>query len=165
MLMASFTSLIVSAFVVPQLSQLTCIGLGDTYRFQSENVSTTEVAEAIGAFPGIAEANVYGVSIPQMDGRVGCVAICPDPQVTLDLSAFSTHLSKSLPKYAIPRFLRILEKMQSTGNYKQQKTGLRAEGVAHANVAGDQLLWLQNGVYVPFTQQHFQHLVAGKARL
>lgn len=140
-------------------------GLGDTYRFQSENVSTTEVAEAIGAFPGIAEANVYGVELPNLDGRAGCVAICPDPTVPLNFTAFSAHMSRALPKYAVPRFLRIIPTMQSTGNYKQQKTGLRADGVHHAKVAGDQLLWLQDGIYTPFTEDHFRQLVAGKARL
>lgn len=139
--------------------------LGDTYRFQSENVSTTEVAEAIGNFPGILEANVYGVQVPNLDGRAGCVAICRDPVGSLNYTELSAHLSRTLPKYAVPRFLRIMEKMQSTGNYKQQKTGLRAEGVAHAKVGGDELLWLRDGTYVPFTPEHFNHLVAGKARL
>ena len=35
--------------------------IGDTFRWKGENVSTTEVAEAIGAFAGVQEANVYGV--------------------------------------------------------------------------------------------------------
>ena len=36
--------------------------------WKGENVSTNEVAEAISGFPGIQEANVYGVEIP---GKVG----------------------------------------------------------------------------------------------
>jgi len=38
--------------------------LGDTFRWKGENVSTAEVAECLGKFPGIAEANVYGVELP-----------------------------------------------------------------------------------------------------
>lgn len=33
-------------------------------RWKSENVSTAAVAEAIGTFPGVQEANVYGVELP-----------------------------------------------------------------------------------------------------
>ena len=38
--------------------------LGDTFRWKSENVSTAEVAECLGNFPGVVEANVYGVEVP-----------------------------------------------------------------------------------------------------
>lgn len=38
--------------------------LGDTFRWKSENVSTAEVAERLGNFPGVVEANVYGVEVP-----------------------------------------------------------------------------------------------------
>ena len=43
--------------------------IGDTFRWKGENVSTSEVAEAIDRFPGIVEANVYGVPVPGKDGR------------------------------------------------------------------------------------------------
>jgi acyl-CoA synthetase (AMP-forming)/AMP-acid ligase II len=41
--------------------------LGDTYRWKGENVSTAEVGEVLGRFNGIAEANVYGVTLPNHD--------------------------------------------------------------------------------------------------
>ena len=36
--------------------------IGDTFRWKGENVATSEVSEAICAFPGVKQANVYGVT-------------------------------------------------------------------------------------------------------
>src|SRR4029077_13505666 len=44
---------------------------GDTYRWKGENVSTSEVAEAICRVPGVRDAVVYGVTIPGVEGRAG----------------------------------------------------------------------------------------------
>jgi len=49
--------------------------IGDTFRWKGENVSTTEVAETISAYPGVLEATVYGVALPGHDGRAGMAAV------------------------------------------------------------------------------------------
>jgi len=64
--------------------------LGDTFRWKGENVSTAEVSEILGTYPGVLDANVYGVQVPGHDGKAGAVAICIDPNFrkTFDHAAF-----------------------------------------------------------------------------
>jgi acyl-CoA synthetase (AMP-forming)/AMP-acid ligase II len=55
--------------------------LGDTFRWKSENVSTAEVSEVLGKYPGVIDANVYGVLVPAHDGRAGCAALHIAPEL------------------------------------------------------------------------------------
>ena len=100
--------------------------VGDTFRWKGENVATSEVSDAISAFPGIKEANVYGVAIPGTEGRAGMAALVVDPE--LDLAAFRAHLVKRLPDYARPLFLRIRSEMEVTATFKHTKAKLAREG-------------------------------------
>jgi fatty-acyl-CoA synthase len=100
--------------------------IGDTFRWKGENVSTTEVAEVIGTFPGIQEANVYGVQIGGKDGRAGMAAlVCAHG---LSLEDFRAHLARHLPDYARPLFLRIMGEIEVTATFKQKKVDLARQG-------------------------------------
>lgn len=103
--------------------------LGDTFRWKSENVSTAEVAEVLGRFPGVAEANVYGVLVPNSDGRAGCVALSIETGASLDFSDFLNYGRANLPRYAVPVFIRLVATNSSMHNNKQNKAPLREEGI------------------------------------
>ncbi|MGB3811229.1 MAG: long-chain-acyl-CoA synthetase [Parvibaculum sp.] len=100
--------------------------IGDTFRWKGENVSTNEVAEAISVFPGVKEANVYGVSVPGTDGRAGMASIVADKG--LDLDKFRKHIDRELPEYARPLFIRLSHEMEVTGTFKHRKVDLVKEG-------------------------------------
>ncbi len=100
--------------------------IGDTFRWKGENVSTSEVAEAICRYPGIVEANVYGVPVPGKDGRAGMAALVVDGD--LDLSRLHEHLVKCLPDYARPLFLHIRGSIEMTSTFKQKKLDLVRQG-------------------------------------
>ncbi|KAK5139684.1 hypothetical protein LTR04_003406, partial [Oleoguttula sp. CCFEE 6159] len=97
--------------------------LGDTFRWKSENVSTAEVAEALGHFPHVVEANVYGVEVPAHDGRAGCAAIFipPAERATFDYAGLLKYARQRLPRYAVPVFLRVVADMAPMHNNKQNK--------------------------------------------
>lgn len=145
-----------------------CDRIGDTFRWKSENVSTTEVSEALGMHHVVDEANVYGVQLPHHDGRAGCAAVVLHGKVTKELlHELARHAGDRLPRYAIPLFLRVMKETQSTGTNKQQKQFLRAEGVdpIKAREAGDNLFWLKSGTYVEFEDEDWQELKLGKIQL
>jgi acyl-CoA synthetase (AMP-forming)/AMP-acid ligase II len=144
-----------------------CDRIGDTFRWRSENVSTNEVSEVLGHHANITEANVYGVEVPNHDGRAGCAAITVNAPISEPLlQSLAQQATENLPKYAVPLFLRVMKEMTSTGNNKQQKHGLRQQGIDPAKVEGeDQLLWLKDGTYAPFGPEEFKQIEAGKVKL
>ena len=100
--------------------------VGDTFRWKGENVSTFEVSAAIGCFPGVRQAIVYGVAVPGRDGRAGMAVLVADPAV--DLAALRTHLGDRLPDYARPRFFRIVGELETTATFKYRKSDLVRQG-------------------------------------
>ncbi|KAK3712083.1 hypothetical protein LTR37_009174 [Vermiconidia calcicola] len=147
--------------------------LGDTFRWKSENVSTAEVALALGRHPSISEANVYGVSVPGHEGRAGCAAVTlstPNPDYA-DIVRFARA---NLPRYAVPVFLRVVKRSSHIHNHKQNKVGLRNEGVdpdkigmAEKEGADDVFLWLRPGAdaYEPFERTGWERLAKGEMKL
>ncbi|KAI1123705.1 fatty-acyl-CoA synthase [Nemania abortiva] len=146
--------------------------LGDTFRWHSENVSTSEVSDVISKSPQVAMANVYGVLVPNADGRAGCVALIPAEGLEndIDLAALAAHCLASLPRYAVPLFVRVTKDLEFTGTHKLQKQKLRSEGIDLTAIKAsgdDQMYWLPPGAntYVPFEQKDLDKIRAGRVRL
>ncbi|KAE8149176.1 hypothetical protein BDV25DRAFT_6304 [Aspergillus avenaceus] len=150
--------------------------LGDTFRWKSENVATAEVAEVLGQYPGVVEANVYGVLIPHHEGRAGCAAlqISPDARGSFDFTGLARFARARLPKYAVPVFLRVVQNSTHIHNHKQNKVPLRDEGVDPEKIGtkaeegkDDRFYWLPPGEesYIEFNRGHWDGLQSGQARL
>jgi fatty-acyl-CoA synthase len=107
--------------------------VGDTFRWKGENVATSEVAEVLTSFPGISDANVYGVPVPGTEGRAGMAAIVCDD--SLDLAALRAHLLSRLPGYACPLFLRIQRALDVTATFKHKKSDMVRDGYDPAATA------------------------------
>jgi len=100
--------------------------LGDTFRWKGENVSTTEVAAVLEGCKGVVEVAVYGVSVPQADGRAGMAALVVNGE--FDLALFRDEAAARLPDYARPLFVRIVTALDLTGTFKQRKQELIEQG-------------------------------------
>lgn len=139
--------------------------IGDTFRWKGENVSTTEVSEAICTFPGVRQANVYGVPVPGVDGRAGMAMIVFDND-TLDLATFRTHLCNRLPEYAHPLFLRVHNELEVTTTFKYTKSSLMRK--AYDPFAAEKTIYFndrQRGAFVPLDDELYNRLQTGQVRL
>lgn len=100
--------------------------LGDTFRWKGENVSTIEVENICMQFEGIDDCIVYGVEIPNTNGRAGMISI-KAVEGKFDLNNFLAFLKDKLPAYAIPRFIRLASNLEITGTFKHKKAVLKEE--------------------------------------
>jgi fatty-acyl-CoA synthase len=138
--------------------------IGDTFRWKGENVSTTEVAEALGLFDGIQDANVYGVAVPGRDGRAGMAAIVAADN--LNLAELREHLIARLPDYARPVFLRLRRNMDMTATFKQKKVDLVQQGF-DPDVIDDPIYFHDSAAkaFVRLDGPLYQRICAGDIRL
>ncbi|NWT51641.1 S27A6 protein, partial [Erythrocercus mccallii] len=140
--------------------------IGDTFRWKGENVATTEVSDVIVMLDFIQEANVYGVSIPDHEGKAGMASIILKHNASLDLEQMYKQVVTHLPSYACPLFLRVQEKMEMTGTFKQQKFQLVDEGFNPSTIT-DPLYFLDNSkkAYILLTKELYEMILSGKMKL
>jgi acyl-CoA synthetase (AMP-forming)/AMP-acid ligase II len=133
--------------------------VGDTFRWKGENVSTAEVSGILGAAEGVLEANVYGVRVPNADGRAGMAAL--QVEDGFDLDDFARFVVERLPGYQRPRFLRLLrDEMRVTGTFKHQKVDYRDEGFDPTVISDPLYQWVDEH-YVPVDAARFERIESG----
>jgi fatty-acyl-CoA synthase len=137
--------------------------VGDTFRWKSENVSTTEVEERLSDIASVREANVYGVLVPGTDGRAGMAALVVDEG--FDLAAFQVAVQTTLPAYAQPVFLRLQSHMDTTGTFKRRKMDVAAEGYDPAKVEDPLFVKLPQSGYQPIDAVLHRRIQSGEVRL
>lgn len=138
--------------------------LGDTFRWKSENVSTSEVEEVLSSCDFVNMPNVYGVEVPHAEGRAGMAAI--SLSTAPDMDALYRHVTQALPTYARPVFLRVLPDAEITGTMKFRKTDLVRQ--AYAPSPGRQDVWIIDPsakTYRPITAADIEQIEAGTVRL
>lgn len=110
--------------------------IGDTYRWKSENVSTTEVVHQLTDYADAEIINIYGVKVPGMEGRAGMAAVVMAGDASFDGAAFYAIAVDKLQSYAVPLFVRVVEQMDMTGSFKLRKVDLQRDGYNPDKVDG-----------------------------
>ena len=140
---------------------------GDTFRWKGENVSTTEVENILGHHEAVEHGVVYGVEIPNTNGRAGMAAITPRGAFGHDEAAsLLAFLRRELPPYAVPVFLRLQAAVQTTGTFKYQKAHLKQDGFDPAACGDEKLMvWLPGtSEYVWLTPEVHAAILEGQYR-
>ncbi|KAF8796889.1 Long-chain fatty acid transport protein 1 like protein [Argiope bruennichi] len=139
--------------------------IGDTFRWRGENVSTGEVENVLSTALGHVSCVVYGVEIPNIEGKAGMGAVQVDYK-SINFSELYQNLNKRLPPFAIPLFLRTFEEMEETGTYKLRKVTYQKEGFNPEEIQ-DPLFFLdpKQKTYIPLTKDLYNDIVTGKYKL
>ncbi len=88
------------------------------FRWKGENVSTQEVEGTISSVLEMVEVSVYGVLVPNSDGRAGMAAIRVQGKEGREedlLRDLWSGLKDRLPVYARPVFVRFAQHVDITG--------------------------------------------------
>ncbi|XP_054160029.1 long-chain fatty acid transport protein 1-like [Oppia nitens] len=140
---------------------------GDTYRWKGENVSTADVESVIQKVTQLSDCIVFGVDIPCCEGKAG-MAVIVIQENDFDANRLANQLSRQLPPYAIPVFVRLTTHIDITGSYKLMKNNFMKAGY-HPDGTGDRIYFYDisgiNKTYVPLDSQILDDINAGKVRL
>lgn len=148
--------------------------MGDTYRWKSENVSTTEVENVIlENMPELKNCVVVGAKVDNHEGRCGYALI---ETVNGNTESFEERCEimkklaavnyQHLPHFARPCFARF-ESIQLTENHKISKKRFR-DPVLPNGVSGEQEVFYldqKNKILSPLNKEIWVDIVNGKARL
>ncbi len=100
----------------------------DTIRRRGENISSFEVERSVQQHPDIVEAAAYALPSDVGEDEVG-LAVVLGPGVECDVEALFRFCIDALPRFAVPRYVRIVESLPKTPSQRIQKFKLREAGV------------------------------------
>jgi crotonobetaine/carnitine-CoA ligase len=100
----------------------------DNMRRRGENISSFEVERIVEKFPAVLEAAAYAVKAELGEDDV-MVAVRPRPGQIVDPGALYDFCMEEMPRYMVPRYIRVVEELPQTETHRVIKGPLREEGV------------------------------------
>jgi crotonobetaine/carnitine-CoA ligase len=100
----------------------------ESMRKGGENVSAYEVEQVIMDHPAVEEVAVYAVPSELAEDEI-MAAIRPVEGKTVDPAELVRFLSDKLAKFAIPRYIRLVDEFPKTNSHRIIKRVLEREGI------------------------------------
>jgi fatty-acyl-CoA synthase len=135
--------------------------LGDTFRWKGENVATTQVERALSSDKSVEECTVFGVEVPRTGGRAGMAAVKLRDGVDFDGKSLAQTVYGTLPSYALPLFVRLVESMEHTTTFKSRKVDLREQAYDSSVEDPVYVLAGRDEGYVPFYDDYPEEVAGG----
>jgi carnitine-CoA ligase len=98
----------------------------DAVRRRGENVSSVQLEQAILAHPSIVEAAIVAVPSEMTEDDIKA---CIVTNAAIEPEALFTFFRETLPYFAIPRYVEIVDELPKTATMRVQKHKLRDDGV------------------------------------
>jgi len=103
----------------------------DSIRRRGENVSAWEVEQVISAHPGVLEVAAIGVPSEVGEEDVA-VLIVPASDQALDPAELVRFVEADLPRFAVPRYVELVDELPKTPSERVAKGKVRERGITAA---------------------------------
>ena len=100
----------------------------DSLRRRGENISSFEVERLVQRHPDVLECAAYGVPAALTEDEV-MVALVARPGRVVDAEDVLRFCVVEMPRFMVPRYLRVLDALPKTPSQRIEKYRLRGEGV------------------------------------
>ena len=104
----------------------------DRIRRRGENISSFEIEQVLNSHPQIKECAVIGIRVEGAGGEEEIKAcIVTEGGAEIDNVALLDYCVENMPRFAVPRFVEVMEELSKTATGKIQKENLRKGGVTN----------------------------------
>lgn len=103
----------------------------DCIRRRGENISAYEVEQALNSYEAVLESAVIGVKTDKSGGEEEVLAIIVvESTKCFDFDKLIEYCAQIMPKFAVPRFIQIVDSLPKTSSGKLSKAIFRNEGLS-----------------------------------
>ena len=110
----------------------------DSIRRRGENISTWEIESTLNLHDSVLECAAYGVESELTEQDV-MVSVTPKPGATIDPAALIEFCDGKISRFAVPRYVRVVDQLPKNHAQRVQKFKLREIGVTDDTWDADEL--------------------------